>query len=311
MIFNKKSLILIINIILLISLSTGCREIVAPTISPIITKNPNKIDYSMLTNAEKSKYDEIKKTIKNNEIYKIKFESNIPKFVGEIRYDFNNDGNIDILNCSIIEPSGFFAEKVKLSLNGKKIEKDTQFHGAWEVFSEFGIMDADTKDDYVEFYITEGYVGGGVAYVYRLTDKGITETDIIQGGIEGLSGDGKIYYWGGNLFDVYNEKFNRDLVVSYYDINKKEKVRTNQIIGKIITAKERIIVFKTMDDVFGDQDQESLDSFENIIKKSEGKIITILEIGDTFQVLNLDEETQIKTSDEKVGWIGGFNVTYD
>lgn len=255
--------------------------------------------------------DEIKSKIQSNDIYKIEFDYNTPKVVGDIKYDFNNDGKNDVLNCVISGTPGITAEKVSFTINGKTVEKETESHGSWEVFSEFGILDVDTKDNFVEFYITEGYVGGGTAFLYRLTEQGIVEAAVITGGIEGVSGDGKIYYWGGNLFEVFNEKFSTDMVISYYDINKKEIVKTNQIIGKTITAKERIILYKEQEFVIGDQSQAAIDTFENIVKKSEDKIVKIIEIGETFQVVNLDQETQVKTADGKIGWIGGFHVTAD
>jgi hypothetical protein len=259
----------------------------------------------MLTSNEKLQYDNIKKSLAGHELYKTKFEYDKPKQITETKYDFNNDGCIETLNCSITKSTSELTERAKFNIRGKTLENESSddYGGG---FSEFGLMDVDTKDGYIEFYLSDGYLQGGFTTIYRLTDKGIEIVGTISGGIKAVSGDGKIYYWGGNLFEEESVKFNTDLVLSYYDIKKQDFVKTNQIIGKTITANQDIIVFKSKEDVFDGQPVE----YEEIIKESVGKIITIMKKNEKFTVLSLDDVTQIKTADGKIGWIGGFHMIW-
>jgi hypothetical protein len=190
-------------------------------------------EYEKLSDNEKEQYNKIKASIDNNQVYNILFPTE-KAVEGEIKYDLNKDGKMDTLKYSteVIKDSAECVTKCRLDVNGFTLESGTQGEFGAEGLQCIGVFDADKNDNYVNFYITDGYLYGGNAIVYRLADDRIDMTDIILGGVLGTSGDGKIYYWGGNLFET--EKFNPDLVITYYDVNKKDFIDTDQIVGKTI-----------------------------------------------------------------------------
>ena len=164
--------------------------------------------------------------------YEIQFSTNESQ-EEQIKYDFNNDGEIDNLEYSTVVGNGGFIEKCKINLNGISLEQNSDGEG----ISALGIIDVNKKDNYIEIYYSDGYLRGGAAVIYRLTDNDIKEIGRLDAGIQATSGDGKIYYWGGNLFEKYNDKkFDTDVVLSYYDVDKKEYIETNQIVGKTIVS---------------------------------------------------------------------------
>ena len=264
------------------------------------TKN-KKNEYDELTQKEKDQLDKIKSTINENLIYNIEFSKTNPD-KGQIKYDFNNDNKIDSLNylTELMDNPSDIIKKCKIDINGFTLERETN---ADEIVS-MGIFDADKNDNYIEIFIVYGYLRGGTPEIYRLTDKGIEKIADIDGGIVATSGDGKIYYWGGNLFE---EAFNTNLVLTYYDINKKEYIETEQIVGKTITAKFDCILYKTKEAVLDGAPVTE----EDKIKMSKGKIVKIVKSGEKFKVLSVSDGIKIKTNDGKIGWIGGFHMVWD
>lgn len=270
-------------------------------------KSNLEVEYSKLTQDEKAQYDKIKKAIEEKSPYEISFmEKSNPS--GTIKYDFNNDSKIDTLNYSTsdITQSNNWTTigYCTININDKTVGRKSE---APEGLSGVGIIDVDTKDNFVEFYIVDDYLAGGIPRIYRLTSNNEIETVCdIAGGIVGTSGDGKIYHWGGNLFE---DGFNPDWVLSYYDIYKKDEINTNQIIGKTITAPQKITVYKEAKNVPEGPPQTP----EDIARATEGKIVASIAKGETFKVIeaNGPGAVKIQTTDGKQGWIGGFHMVWD
>lgn len=266
-------------------------------------ENSEESEYNELTNEEKNHYDKIKKAIENNMPYEILFSTNVSQ-EGKIKYDFNNDGKIDNLKYSTVVGSGGVVEKCKIDLAGILLEQNRNGEG----ISSLGIIDVNNKDNYIEIFINDGYLRGGAATIYRLTDNDIKEIGHLDAGIQATSGDGKIYYWGSNLFERDNNgKFDTDLVLSYYDVDKKEYIETDQIVGKTIVADREISVYKTREDVIGDMPLTD----EEIQERSKGKIVKKIKSNEKFEVLSREQGTKVRTEDGKVGWIGGFHMVWD
>jgi hypothetical protein len=259
--------------------------------------------------------EQILKKLNENLAYEINLSTN-DQDKGLIEFDFDQDGQMDILKYSTIygkrSEYGIFGEKMIITLNGYTIVPETydtiyDDYGGLGIVT-FGVVDIDKSDQYIEFFLRDGYLRGGFARIYRLTSNGIEELVSLFGGIEAVSGTGHIYYWGGNLFETDRDGvFSPDTVLSYFDIYEDDFVETDQIVGKTITAIEEFIVYKSLDDVFDGQPV----SQEDKIEQSKGKIVKIVKEGEKFEVISIENGTKIKTTDGKTGWIGGFHMVWD
>lgn len=306
----RKYLILVSLFITVILLLTCCDETNSKA-GKVADNNSDGIKFEDLTQEEKDQYEKIKKSIDNNSPYEFYFSEQQSE-IGQIKYDFNNDGKIEILEYATKTGEGPYGYKevqeCKITFAGESVEQKSDYIDNAEGISCIGIIDTIKNDNCTEVYITDGYLRGGTAVIYRLTDKGIENAGEVDGGIEATSGDGKIYYWGGNLYESYNEgKFDTNLVLTYYDINRKEYVNTDQIIGKTITSDREIIVYKTAEDVIDGAPLEE----EEIIRRSKGKTVTTIKINEKYKVISLDNGVKIMTEDGKTGWIGGFHMVWD
>lgn len=267
--------------------------------------------FDQLTELEKTNYTEISTSIGDLQPYEI----NLWDFdgqSGEIIYDFNSDKKLDTLFFFLERHKGDYeyigVSKCYILVNGYMVEYDKMDDYYSNSISAIGIMDIDVNDNFIEFYITQGDMANSVRNtIYRLSDNGIEEMSSFTGGIRGLSGDGKIYYWGGNLYEKYDDVFDTDLVISYYDIYQNDYVYTDQIIGKTIIADYNIIVYKSAEDVICDGPV----TYEDKLRMAEGKIITILQDSDKFEVLSIEDQTKIRIEDGRVGWIGGLHMVWD
>jgi hypothetical protein len=175
--------------------------------------------------------------------------------------------------------------------------------------SEIGVIDLVSGDGYIELYIKEGDLADRTEYTfYRLTGDGLTQYGSMTGDILALSGDGKIYYWGGNIYEpFYNTAFtNFDLVLSYYDVYLKTYVDTNQSVGKTIVADREMIIYASYADVFDGAPIE----YADLLSRTEETRIRILQPGESFTVISLDQGIQIETEFGEIGWIGGFHMVW-
>lgn len=311
--------ILLIFITIVLLIATGCPK---KTPTQIIQKSEDSAENIRLqttvknnleTEDEKSIYDTIIKYIENNLPYKINFsESNLEK--GQIKYDFNNDKKTEILEYSVIKGKNYYKNintKIIFNIAGSSLEQN-YFDEYEEGIVSIGVVDINKQDNYVEFFTDNGFLRGGVSVVYRLIDNDIQEIARVDGGILATSGDGKIYYWGGNLYEEQEistaGRFNSDLVLSCYDIDKKEYVNTKQIIGKTIISDREIRVYKRKEDLVTDGPPMTE---EEINQNAEGKLVKIIEKNMNFKVLSIENGIKIRTEDGKVGWIGGFHMVAD
>ena len=124
-----------------------------------------------------------------------------------------------------------------------------------------------------------------------------------------IDGSGKIYFWGGQLFETTKSEFNYDLVMKYYDIETNSIVNTNNAIGKTFESEyNSLIVFKEQEYVYKDV-WEQIDWSK---EQHEGEYIADLSKGDTFKLLSVDGNTyEIELSEGQIGWVGGFHFYID
>jgi len=267
-------------------------------------------DYDKLSATEKERYDAIDEAIKNNTIYTIYF-GNKDTITEQIKYDFNYDGKIEVLHYTTTKGKDSIGysiiKKCNLSMLGDSIEQESFENHIGEGLISLGIADFDKNDDCIDIIIKDGDIYC-TSYVYRFENNKFIKRAEITGEILATSGDGKVFFWGGNLYEPrINEDFNTDLVITYYDIVINEYVKTYQLIGKTIISDREIIVFKSADDVFNGPPITK----DEILKMSEGKIVSILKANDKFEVLIIDNVVKIRTEDGKEGWIGGFHMIWD
>lgn len=228
-----------------------------------------------------------------------------------LQYDFNGDNQPDALTYRIISHSNTqhiqSCQELELQLGDGYIYYQLFRDPYGEYMSGIsatGICDIDKSDNYIEFYITTE-TNNGVYWnttIYRLNENNeIVKLAFLGSSILGVSGDGKVYYWGGNL--VERAPFNPDYVVSYYDINLGDFVSTDQIIGKTFTD-IRAIIYENREDVPTGAPVEASLEFPGAIRFiKENEPVTILEVG--------GDTAKIQTEDGLVGWIGGFHMVFD
>lgn len=328
----KKRLIFpLILLITILALTPGCKKQVTPTSTPAsdessqvsksdvnstnsvassesasssssVTASSSKSS-SAVSSAVKTQAEIIKDTIQAKELFEINFEPYKTKPNGTVSFDFNNDGTVDVLKYSFTKASGTVKEKLKLDINGKIFEK-TSLDDYETGFITLGVTDLDTSDGLYELYITDGNLPG-ISYIYRFNNNDFVAFCNLPR-IQAVSGDGKIYYWGGNLYETHGVKFNTDLVLSYYDIKVKDYVKTSQMVGKTLSKNDKVIVFNSKDAVFDGAPM----TYDDIIAASTGKIIKIMDANEKFEVLSVADGVQVKTSDGKTGWIGGFHMIW-
>lgn len=264
------------------------------------------------TKEAKESIDNIKLVLMKNFPYSIKFNEEIENKNGHIIYDLDNDGKLETLEytTSIGEDSYGYEviDKCVINISGISLEEKYIEDHMGEGITKIGLVDVYKDDNFTEIFITHGDLRGGLAVIYRFVDKSFVEIARVDGGIISTSGDGAIYYWGGNLYEFYdNEEFNTDLVLSYFDANKKEYVETNQIVGKIIVSDRDVIVYKSQEDVIDGAPVTE----ENKLNMSKGKIVKILKPNETFKVISIENGIKISTEDGAIGWIGGFHMVWD
>lgn len=122
--------------------------------------------------------------------------------------------------------------------------------------------------------------------------------------IMAVSGDGKIYYWGGNLFETYNEDFDPNAVLSYYDIKLGDYAGTDQIIGKVFTNFGYKVIYESKEYApWGPPVEENLSLPGAIRYVREGEKIKILEVDGNV--------AKIEAEDGLIGWLGSFHMVWD
>lgn len=278
-----------------------------------------------------SMISDINKAISLNKPYEITFNKDYP-ISGRVKFDFDHDGVNEKLEYeTTFDNNPSKMQKIiscTLLYKGKKLVCKYDANGdTWNIgFVVLGIIDANKSDKTTEIYLkTEGMNGlsNGIGYyLYRLSDKGIVEAGSMHGKIMGLSGDGKIYYWGGNLLDKGSiDKFDTNEVLIYYDIESQKLIKTSQIIGKRFIANYEVIVYKASNDVIRGAPvsvEEKIKGREDIIIKriKPGEGYTVIALEDAFEehmnkVHLSDTGVKVKTDDGKEGYIGGFHMVWD
>ncbi|WP_147423812.1 hypothetical protein [Cohnella endophytica] len=266
----------------------------------------------VLSSADKANIEKVKQVLMNKLPYSIDLFEEGKNQNGHINYDFDGDGKIDLMEYNTFMGKDSYGyeviNKCVINIGGNVLEENYIESDIGEGISKLGLVDINIDDNYTEIFVTHGDLRGGIAVIYRFVDKKYVEIARVDGGILATSGKGEIYYWGGNLYeDSEDGEFNSSLVLSYYDINKKEVVETNQIVGKSITSDREFIVYKSQEDVIDGAPVTE----EEKISMSENKIVKILKRNETFKVLSLDDGIKISTEDGAIGWIGGFHMVWD
>jgi hypothetical protein len=274
--------------------------------------NPNNY---ILTSDQWRDYNIIQKEINNNGWFKDVLAKN--KLDRNLVYDFDNDGNIDIIDFEmIIGESQSGVKGINQSIinyEDQKLVFDYVDNGeyAWGI-TEFGVVDVDSSDQTVEFFIKEGDLADRVIYSFYRIDQGeLVQVTTMRGEILGAYGDGKLYYWGGQLIEpYYKQDLNPDMALSYYDIDQLEYVNTDQIIGKSFTNSQQMILFEAKDDVLDGPAME----FGSMLEMTKDTRVALLEVGNLLTVMDIDHNTlraRVSTESGYEGWIGGFHMVWD
>lgn len=282
------------------------------------------LSYSDLIPEERLIYDEIRNNLKKNKKYSINFFDN--SIQGIIKYDFNADGIIEELKYyTKIDETNHYTRMIKVQINNTYVEKEQT--GDYGGINSLAIIDADKTDDYVEIVISEGELSDRTNNIfYRFDGEKFHETGNLIGSILDYTGDGKIYYWGGNLYEPgYFNEFDSNMALIYYDIKTNRKYTTDQILGKTFISDRAIILYKSKEDVVSGAPIEH----EAILEAYKEGIIREMKAGEKFTVLNIDglisnEEFEgkieyfnndngvlIKNEKGETGWIGGFHMVWD
>jgi hypothetical protein len=281
--------------------------------SPSKRENPNKfilinhdeyLNHPIGSDSGEINTDSLDEAIIINELYPA---------VSGLKYDFNGNGQTDTLTYreTTHKRSGYallpFCREFELQLGDGYLYYQLFSDPFSEYMSDIsivGICDINKNDSYVEFHvITE--TNNGVRWntnIYRLNENNeIVRLAFLDSSILGVSGDGKVYYWGGNL--VEERPFNPDYALSYYDIELGDFVSTSQIIGKTFTDIHAIIFENSEDVPTGAPAVVTLEFPGAIRYIKENEPVTILEIG--------SDKAKIRTEDGLIGWIGGFHMVWD
>lgn len=281
------------------------REDIAEYLYPAVPQN-----YADLTEAEKDTIAELDALFADNRMYEINLEGSGEK-EGSVKYDFNGDGLIEILSYSLKVASNIPDDThflvVFLGNSSLNCLLGPDPFGQVDSFRALGICDVDKGDGVIDFYVTKVSYNGvfEMTSIYRLNaDNEITALAGLDTGIKGVSGDGKVYYWGGNLKEPRTD-FNPDYVLTYYDIALREYVETDQIIGKTFTDMGGFLLFAAHADVPTGAPVEMTDDLPGVIRRLEpGEAVTILEVP-------RDDTAQVRTGDGTEGWVGGFHMVWD
>ena len=267
----------------------------------IFIKNENTMeifDYSDLSEKEKSTIKDIDSLIENNKLYLLELFN----FTGtdSIKYDFDKDGKISELKFSITQHKNargrYTYREFEMSCGNSTIY-------LLGYANRIGICDVDKNDQSIELFVADS--GSTIidmrSTIFRINEEGIERFVDRLNLILGVSGDGKVYYWGGNLKETPYDNFNSDYVIRYFDINLMEYVDTDQIIGKSFTDLGNKIVFENEEQAPSAAPIEfSMESPGAIYQTKEGEKVTILDFGWC--------RAKIQCEDGLIGWIGGFPI---
>ena len=260
-----------------------------------------------LTDEEKDAIAVVGGRFDANLLYEIDLGGSTDKS-GAVKYDFNGDDMIETLSYTLTR--GEDSELLVVSLGNSRIECLLIYEpvGAVNNFRALGICDVDKGDGVIDFFITKVSYNGifETTSIYRLgVDNDIVALAGLDTGISGVSGDGKVYYWGGNLKETYKDNFNPDYVLTYYDIARREYVDTDQIMGKTFTDMGGFLLFANHEDVPTGGPVEMTDDLPGVIRRLEpGEALTILDVP-------RDDTAQVRTEGGETGWVGGFHMVWD
>lgn len=291
------------------------------TLPPVLIQQPENLSeeitgnespaaplaYEDLTDGEKDAAAELDDRFAENRIYEIDLESPGEQ-AGTVKYDFNGDGMIDVLDYELTR--GEDSELLVISLGESRIECLLIYDsiGAVSAFKSIGLCDADRRDGAIDICIIKVSRNGifETTSIYRLDETGqLAPLAGMDTALSGVSGDGKIYYWGGNLKETPQDYFNADYVVMYYDIALREYVRTDQIVGKTFTDLGGWLLFGNKKDVPTGGPVEMTEDLPGVIRRLEpGEEVTILAMPE-------NDVVNVKTGDGTAGWLGGFHMVWD
>ncbi len=232
-------------------------------------------------------------------------------------YDFDKDGDVDSIYFEMkvgeTQPGYEGIHQSTIIYEDQRLIFDYVNNGefGWGI-TEFGVIDVDKSDQTVEFFIKEGSLADRVIYAFYRIDQGeLVQVTTLTGEILGAYGDGKLYYWGGQLIEPhYTEVLNPDMALSTYDMDQLDYVTTDQIIGKSFTVPQQMILYKVKDDVIDGPAME----YDSMLEMTKASRVALIEAGDIMTVLSIDHSTmraEIATESGYEGWIGGFHMVWD
>lgn len=259
-------------------------------------------EYSQLSDDEKDLVAAIDETLRKGHMYIVDISPS-----GQIKYDFNSDGVYETLSYDYFRAesissgyygsAGYYEFEIRLGSGGA-------YHlGYYDGVESLVICDIDKSDGCVNFFVQERDHVYSYSTVYRLNGTGL-ELVVSMPQIMAVSGDGKIYYWGGNLFETYNEDFDPNAVLSYYDIKLGDYAGTDQIIGKVFTNFGYKVIYESKEYApWGPPVEENLSLPGAIRYVREGEKIKILEVDGNV--------AKIEAEDGLIGWLGSFHMVWD
>lgn len=253
--------------------------------------------------------EEISEAIKSNQLYYFNIEDGLKT---RVKMDLNGDGDRDNLS--------FFVDKKKES---KFIEirvegSEVNFEKKSGTVKNFFVMDSDKKDKFIEFGVICSDEKGlkPEIQIYRYNKKKKIEKvnkKPLNFIIEGVSGNGKIYFWEGMIYRTGKKNFNENDVLRYYDVDD------DKIVENKIKDKERryendweMVVYKEEKDII---EKEPITEEEKIeIAARENILAGTLNKWDKFEILKVVKGTdhvKIRMYNGKTGWIGGNHIVWE
>jgi hypothetical protein len=253
--------------------------------------------------------EEIFESFKNNRVYYFDIEDGLKT---RIKIDLNGDGDRDNLS--------FFVDKKKESkfIEIRVEDSEVNFEKKDGAVKNFFIMDSNKKDKFIEFGVICSDEKGlkPEIRIYRYNKKKKIEKinkKPLKFIIEGVSGNGKIYFWEGMIYRTGKKNIDENDVLRYYDIDDDE------IVENKIKDKEKryendweMVVYKEEKNII---EKEPITEEEKIeIATREKIIVGTLNKWDKFEILKVVKGTdhvKIRMYNGKTGWIGGNHMVWE
>lgn len=253
--------------------------------------------------------DDVFETFKDNQPYYFEVEDGLKT---RVKIDLNGDGDRENLSFFVDEKRD--SQFIEIRVGDKEVNIERKDG----IVKNFFVMDSNKKDKFIEFgFITSKEDGlKPSVYIYRYSKKRKIEKvnkKPLNFIMEGVSGNGKIYFWEGMIYRTGKKNFDSNDVLRYYDVDD------DKIVENKIKEKERryeneweMVVYKEESDII---EKEPITEEEKIEIAEREKILAgVLRKWDKFEIIKVSKGTdhvKIKMYNGKTGWIGGNHMIWE